>query len=105
MKKNSDINHYLPSFISKMERENLHPVVIDTFSHYYKQVVSGATGLISDKDIQPVISDNIEDADNIQKYAEAGRRASSNAVMIKLNGGLGTSMGLTRAKSLLKVKN
>ncbi|MGW8326130.1 MAG: UTP--glucose-1-phosphate uridylyltransferase, partial [Desulfobacterales bacterium] len=88
-----------------MERENLHSVVIDTFAHYYKQVVSGVTGLISDKDIQPVTSDNIEDADNIQKYAEAGRQASSNAVMIKLNGGLGTSMGLTRAKSLLKVKN
>ena len=88
-----------------MERANLHPVVIDTFSHYYKNIISGATGLISDKDIRPVTSDNIEDADRIQKYAEAGRNASSNVVMIKLNGGLGTSMGLTRAKSLLKVKN
>ena len=105
MQKNSDIHKYLPSFISKMERENLHPIVIDTFAHYYKQVISGVTGLISDKDIRPVVSDSIEDADRIQKYEEAGRRASSNAVMIKLNGGLGTSMGLTRAKSLLKVKN
>lgn len=88
-----------------MEGANLHPVVIDTFSHYYKKIISGATGLISDKDIRPVTSNNIEDADGIQKYVEAGRQASSNAVMIKLNGGLGTSMGLTRAKSLLKVKN
>jgi UTP--glucose-1-phosphate uridylyltransferase len=88
-----------------MERENLHPVVIDTFAHYYKTLVSGATGLISDKDLRPVSSDSIEDADRIQKYVEAGRNASLNAVMIKLNGGLGTSMGLTRAKSLLKVKN
>ncbi|MDH4206145.1 MAG: UTP--glucose-1-phosphate uridylyltransferase [Desulfobacteraceae bacterium] len=105
MQKNSDAHKYLPSFILKMEHENLHPVVIDTFAHYYKQVVSGVTGLISDKDIQPVTSDHIEDADHIQKYAEAGRHASPNVVMIKLNGGLGTSMGLTRAKSLLKVKN
>ncbi len=105
MQKNSDAHKYLPSFILKMERANLHPVVIDTFSHYYKNIISGATGLISDKDIRPVTSDNIEDADRIQKYAEAGRNASSNVVMIKLNGGLGTSMGLTRAKSLLKVKN
>lgn len=88
-----------------MEHANLHPVVIDTFSHYYKKIISGATGLISDIDIRPVTSDNIEDAGHIQKYVEAGRHASSNAVMIKLNGGLGTSMGLTRAKSLLKVKN
>lgn len=105
MQKNSDTHKYLPSFILKMERANLHPVVIDTFAHYYKKIVSGATGLISDKDIQPVSSEKIEDADHIQKYAEAGRHASPNAVMIKLNGGLGTSMGLTRAKSLLKVKN
>lgn len=105
MQKNSDAHKYLPSFILKMEHENLHPVVIDTFAHYYKKVVSGVTGLISDKDIQPVTSDHIEDADRIQKYAEAGRHASLNVVMIKLNGGLGTSMGLTRAKSLLEVKN
>ena len=105
MQKNSDIYKYLPSFILKMERENLHPVVIDTFAHYYQKVVSGITGLISDEDILPVNSDHIEDADRIQKYAEAGRKATSSAVMIKLNGGLGTSMGLTRAKSLLKVKN
>ncbi len=105
MQKNSDTHKYLPSFILKMEHANLHPVVIDTFSHYYKKIISGATGLISDIDIRPVTSDNIEDAGHIQKYVEAGRHASSNAVMIKLNGGLGTSMGLTRAKSLLKVKN
>jgi UTP--glucose-1-phosphate uridylyltransferase len=105
MQKNLDASKYLPSFILKMERENLHPVVIDTFAHYYKTLVSGATGLISDKDLRPVSSDSIEDADRIQKYVEAGRNASLNAVMIKLNGGLGTSMGLTRAKSLLKVKN
>ena len=105
MQKFSDTHKYLPSFILKMERANLHPVVIDTFSHYYKKIISGATGLISDKDIRPLTSDNIEDADRIQKYVEAGRQASPNAVMIKLNGGLGTSMGLTRAKSFLKIKN
>ena len=59
MQKNSDAHKYLPSFILKIERANLHPVVIDTFSHYYKKIISGATGLISDKDIRPVTSDNI----------------------------------------------
>lgn len=105
MQKNSDAHKYLASFILKMERANLHPVVIDTFAHYYKKIISGATGLISDEDIRSVTSDHIEDADRIQKYAEAGRNALQHAVIIKLNGGLGTSMGLTRAKSLLKVKN
>lgn len=105
MLKNSDIPEHLPSFISKMKSAELHPVVIDTFAYYYKKVVAGETGLISDKDIRPVSSDEIEDADKIEEYAPVGRKVLKNAVVIKLNGGLGTSMGLTRAKSLLKIKN
>ena len=105
MPANSDKTKHLSSFISKMKRAKLHPLVIDTFTYYYKKVVSGATGLISDKDIKPVAPDDIEDASRIKEYAESGRKALSHAVIIKLNGGLGTSMGLTRAKSLLKIKN
>jgi UTP--glucose-1-phosphate uridylyltransferase len=105
MQKNIGIPGYLPAFIAKMERANLHPVVIDTFAHYYEKLLAGVTGLISDKDIRPVTSDDIENADRLHKYTEAGRNAMPHAVMIKLNGGLGTSMGLTQAKSLLKVKD
>ena len=105
MNKYSDIPGYLPAFISKMKRANLHPVVIDTFAHYYEKLLSGVTGLISDKDILPVTLDGLEDADRLHEYAEAGRKAMPHAVMIKLNGGLGTSMGLKQAKSLLKVKD
>ena len=105
MPENSDKTKYLPSFISKMESAKLHPLVIDTFTYYYKKVISGATGLISNRDIKPVALDEIEDASRIKEYAESGREALRHAVIIKLNGGLGTSMGLTRPKSLLKVKN
>jgi UTP--glucose-1-phosphate uridylyltransferase len=105
MSENSDKTNYLPSFISKMEREKFPPLVIDTFTYYYKKVVSGATGLISDRDIRPVAPDEIEDATRIKEYAESGGNALRHAVIIKLNGGLGTSMGLTKAKSLLTVKN
>jgi len=102
---NPDTRKHLPSFILKMERAGIHPVIIDTFAYYYKEVVSGATGFISDNDILPVSSDDIEDANRIQEYTDAGRNAMSNTVMIKLNGGLGTSMGLTRAKSLIEIKD
>jgi len=105
MPENSDKTKYLPSFISKMEHEKFPPLVIDTFTYYYKKLVSGATGLISDKDIKPIAPDEIEDATRIKEYTESGRKALRHAVIIKLNGGLGTSMGLTKAKSLLKVKN
>ncbi|RZB31635.1 MAG: UTP--glucose-1-phosphate uridylyltransferase [Desulfobacteraceae bacterium Eth-SRB2] len=105
MPANSDKTKYLPSFISKMERANSPPLVIDTFTYYYKKLVSGATGLISDKDIKPISPDEIEDATRIKEYTESGRKALRHAVIIKLNGGLGTSMGLSKAKSFLKVKN
>jgi UTP--glucose-1-phosphate uridylyltransferase len=105
MPANSDKTKYLPSFISKMESAKLHPLVINTFTYYYKKVVSGATGLISKRDIKPVAPDEIEDASRIKEYDESGRKALSCTVIIKLNGGLGTSMGLTKAKSFLKVKN
>jgi UTP--glucose-1-phosphate uridylyltransferase len=101
----SDKTKYLPSFISKMEQENFPPLVIDTFTYYYKKVISGETGLVSDREIRPVSPDEIEDATRIEEYADSGRKALSHAVLIKLNGGLGTSMGLTKAKSLLTVKN
>jgi UTP--glucose-1-phosphate uridylyltransferase len=105
MPANSDKIKHLPSFISKMESAKFPPLVIDTFTYYYKKIVSGATGLISDRDITPVSPDEIEDASRIKEYAESGRKALRHAVIIKLNGGLGTSMGLTKAKSLLRVKN
>ena len=101
----SDQLKFFPSFISKMEKKGLHSTVIDTFEYYYKKVVTGETGLIHGSDIMPVTSDEVEDAENIREYANAGRKALKHTIMIKLNGGLGTSMGLTRAKSLLEVKN
>ncbi|MBW2238623.1 MAG: UTP--glucose-1-phosphate uridylyltransferase [Deltaproteobacteria bacterium] len=105
MPENQATSKHLLSFMSKMESAGLHPFVMDTFAYYYKKIVSGETGRISDRDIRPIASNEVQDATRLEEYAEAGRNALKNAVMIKLNGGLGTSMGLTRAKSLLEVKN
>src|SRR5262249_48390388 len=44
------------------------------------------------------------EVDALARYRDAGVAALGRAVVIKLNGGLGTTMGLTRAKSLLPVK-
>jgi UTP--glucose-1-phosphate uridylyltransferase len=103
--KQSNSPKHLPFFISKMEKEKLPPVVIDTFSYYYKKILAGETGLVFDKDIRPVDPNEIKDFNNIKDFAPAGRNVLKNAVIITLNGGLGTSMGLTTAKSLLEVKN
>ena len=74
-----------------------------SFSHYYDQVESGETGLIHEADIRP-----LEDPPRLADLPEndaAGRRALDATAVIKLNGGLGTSMGMDRAKSLLPVRD
>ena len=96
---------HLEAFLSKIERENLPSIVCDTFAYYYRKVVSGETGLITDRDIRPVKPDELVRAETLAQYASTGEKAYPKAVRIVLNGGLGTSMGLTGPKSLLPVKN
>ena len=96
---------HLPAFVAKMRQANLPQVVIETFAYYYDQVISGATGMIPDQSIQPVDKSEVADATTLERFIPAGQAALGQAVQIVLNGGLGTSMGLTGPKSLLPVKD
>ncbi len=95
----------LDAFIDKMQKEGLQPLVIDTFAYYYDQVLSGETGLVYDREIQPVEHQDIQGFNRLNKYADAGQRALQHCVRIVLNGGLGTTMGLTGPKSLIEAKD
>ncbi len=101
----TDKTDFLPDFASKMKIENLDDIVIETFSDYYNQALSGETGMIHDRDIEPVDLNEIQEIGNLDVYQEQGENAFKNAVRIVLNGGLGTSMGLIGPKSLLTVKD
>ena len=79
------------------------PVAIDVFAHYYRLVESGETGMIPESTIEPVDMPSLADVDVSDEDATDGARAAPS--VIKLNGGLGTSMGLDRAKSLLEVRD
>jgi len=103
--KNPDAQKHVPSFKEKMEKENLPPVLIDNFIYYYNKVISGEKGIIYDKDIECVRENEIDDAKDLSEYTGAGKKAIRNSIRIVLNGGLGTSMGLSRAKSLIEVRN
>lgn len=88
---------------SKMRDAGVAEQAIDVFSHYYKALEDGATGLIPEDTIEPLTEvDSIEDAEISEAQA---RDALSKTVLIKLNGGLGTSMGMDKAKSLLPVRD
>ena len=87
-----------------MRAAGLSPAFIDTFHYYYNQLVEGATGFIARNEAQPV--DVLPDYDELDDaMRRAGTDALDRAIVIKLNGGLGTSMGMQGAKSLLAVKD
>ena len=85
----------------KMQAAGVDPVAIDVFAHYYRLIERGETGMIAENTIDPLDMTSIADVEIDDETAAA---AIGNTVVIKLNGGLGTSMGMARAKSLLCVR-
>jgi UTP--glucose-1-phosphate uridylyltransferase len=90
---------------TKMEQAGVDPVAIDVFAHYYRLVESGETGMIPESTIEPVDIPSLAEADLGSEDGGTPTEGLAGTVVIKLNGGLGTSMGLDRAKSLLEVRD
>lgn len=83
-----------------MEAEGIAPSAISAFESTFKSLVSGETGMIPESTITPV--PELVSATSITGEPDVSLLAKT--VVLKLNGGLGTGMGLDKAKSLLKVK-
>lgn len=87
-----------------LARDGAHPLLVQSFLRHARLVYDGTTGLVSGREIAPV--DALPDYEQLGvEERRAGLEQLSRTVMIKLNGGLGTGMGLEKAKSLLPVKN
>ncbi|MCL1922883.1 MAG: UTP--glucose-1-phosphate uridylyltransferase [Propionibacteriaceae bacterium] len=89
--------------IEKMVQRGVSPSAIAIFAYNWDQLASGATGMIPESTITPLANPDSyqgEDTDT-----RDNREALASTAMIKLNGGLGTTMGLNKAKSLLQVTN
>ena len=86
---------------AKMVDAGVDPVAIETFAHYYRLLEHGETGLIAESSIEPVDIPRLADVEVAPDVASDALRRTA---IIKLNGGLGTSMGMDRAKSLLCVR-
>ena len=87
---------------AKMTAEGVDPVAIEVFAHYYRLVESGETGMVPESTIEPLDMEALADVEVDDAVAAEAIRST---VVIKLNGGLGTSMGMDRAKSLLEVRD
>jgi UTP--glucose-1-phosphate uridylyltransferase len=87
----------------KMAAAGVNQQAIDVFSHYYGQLEEGVTGFIAEDSIEPLEDPTL--LADLSIPEEDARAALGATVLIKLNGGLGTSMGMARAKSLLNVRD
>ena len=85
----------------KMVAAGVDEVAIETFAHYFRLLEHGETGMIPESTIEPV---DMESLATVAVSDEDAAAAIRTTAVIKLNGGLGTSMGMDRAKSLLCVR-
>lgn len=85
----------------KMVAAGVHPTAIEVFAHYFRLLEHGETGMIPESTIDPHDMDALAD---VEVADEVATEAIRHTAVIKLNGGLGTSMGMDRAKSLLCVR-
>ena len=92
---------YLNKFVEIMKEEDLEDLVIQSFSNSYYKILEGATGTLSEAEIEPPAKENLIDYNKLESIASS---PLEKLAVIKLNGGLGTSMGLKKAKTLLKIK-
>jgi UTP--glucose-1-phosphate uridylyltransferase len=91
----------LRASVDKMRRDDVGEAAVEAFADAYERLRGGETGVLAERELEPV--DELPDADELDEADAAD--ALDRAVVLKLNGGLGTSMGMTKAKSLLEVKD
>lgn len=87
----------------KMQGVGLSTAAINAFRHSVNVLASNQSMMIPEAEIEP--SAGIAEWESLVGVTpEADAAMLSQAVLIKLNGGLGTGMGLQKAKSLLEIK-
>ena len=84
--------------VARMRAEGLPEPAIRGFASRFRRFAAGELGLLPDDELQPV--PDVVDAARLPRAHRLER-----TVIVKLNGGLGTSMGLRGPKSLIEAKD
>lgn len=90
------------AFETKMTAAGMGDAAIRAFRRNYEALLRNETGMIPEASISP--ARELPSFDAISSSSAAQKELLSQAVVIKLNGGLGTGMGLQGPKSLLSVR-
>lgn len=86
----------------KMEEKGVMNSAILAFVRAFELIASGSSGEVSESEITPAQS--VADYEELEREDSFDPELLAKTVVIKLNGGLGTSMGLEKVKSLLEVR-
>jgi UTP--glucose-1-phosphate uridylyltransferase len=87
----------------KMRAAGVPELAVAVFSRFHDQLRSAATGTIPEDSIEPLT--DVAHLDDVRSDEAAEAEALGRTVVIKLNGGLGTSMGVRGPKSVLPVRD
>ena len=93
----------LQASVDKMRSDGVGDAAVQAFADAYERLREGESGVLAEAEIEPV--PDVPAADELPAVEPEAGGAIDHAVVIKLNGGLGTSMGMTGPKSLVEVKD
>jgi UTP--glucose-1-phosphate uridylyltransferase len=89
----------------RMANEGLPAPVIHNFQRLFSQVLLGNTGIIEECSIDSVGKvDQLKEVRKDANFHRIGMAHLEELAVIRLNGGLGSSMGMSNAKSLLPMR-
>jgi UTP--glucose-1-phosphate uridylyltransferase len=92
-------------FVDKLAEAGMPPELTADFGKRYAAYRAGDSGKLSWDDVRPAQAEDIAEAAALPELdAAQTQKAVGELVCIKLNGGLGTTMKLARAKSLIAVR-
>lgn len=93
----------LDAALARLGADGATPATVASFAANARRFAAGDVGVLREADISPV--GHLPDADDLPDAGAPAADLLDRTVVIRLNGGLGTSMGMTHAKSLLVVKD
>ena len=99
----SMIHPGLQASLDAMRGAGVSDQAMAVFAMYHAQLQTGSTGTIPEDSILPLTE--IPDLLAVGASEEQRREALGRTAILKLNGGLGTSMGMTGPKSLVEVRD
>ena len=88
---------------TRMREAGVPELAVSVFRRFHGMLRSQATGTVHEADVDPLT--DVEHLDRVRPAAAEASEALARTVVVKLNGGLGTSMGIAGPKSALPVRD